>query len=114
MMREAPTAPRTGGGTCWRMRRARIETTLDITRTGEELLEAAIARLADAGAVDLLTTVLERDRHAPHAHDQKMRLRRVAVRWPARRSAPPGYLGMHGSRPTLPSCTTSRGPVPGT
>jgi Stage II sporulation protein E (SpoIIE)/PAS fold/GAF domain len=62
---------------------ARIGTTLDITRTAEELLEVAIPRLADAGAVDLLTTVIEGDQHAPQAHDQKMRLRRVALRWPA-------------------------------
>ncbi|HEX4661147.1 MAG TPA: PAS domain-containing protein, partial [Streptosporangiaceae bacterium] len=71
---------------------ARIGTTLDITRTAEELLEVAVARLADAGAVDLLATVIEGDRHAPHAHDQKMRLRRVAVRWPADRPPPPEYF----------------------
>src|SRR5262249_43127131 len=71
---------------------ARIGTTLDITRTAEELLEVAIQRLADAGAVDLLATVIEGDRHAPHAHDQKMRLRRVAVRWSADRPPPPEYL----------------------
>src|SRR5258708_6291661 len=57
---------------------ARIGTTLDITRTAEELLDVALARLADAGAVDLLATVIEGDQHAPHAHDQKMHLRRGA------------------------------------
>jgi hypothetical protein len=31
---------------------ARIGTALDITRTAEELLDVAIPRLADAGAVD--------------------------------------------------------------
>jgi hypothetical protein len=31
----------------------RIGTTPDITRTAEELLDVAIPRLADAGAVDL-------------------------------------------------------------
>jgi hypothetical protein len=71
---------------------ARIGTTLDITRTAEELLEVAIPRLADAGAADLLATVIEGDQHAPHAHDQKMRLRRIAVQWPADRPAPLGYL----------------------
>src|SRR5258708_5237488 len=71
---------------------ARIGTTLDITRTAEELLDVALARLADAGAVDLLATVIEGDQHAPHAHDQKMHLRRVSVRWPADRPAPPEYL----------------------
>ena len=39
----------------------RIGTTLDVTRTAEELLEVAIPRLADVGAVDLLATVIERD-----------------------------------------------------
>ncbi|HEV2244520.1 MAG TPA: SpoIIE family protein phosphatase [Streptosporangiaceae bacterium] len=71
---------------------ARIGTTLDITRTAEELLEVAIPRLADAGAVDLLATVIDGDQHAPHAHDQKMRLRRVTVRWPADRPPPPEYF----------------------
>jgi hypothetical protein len=71
---------------------ARIGTTLDITRTAEELLDVAVPRLADVGAVDLLATVIEGDRHAPHAHDQEMRLRQVARRWPADHPPPPGYL----------------------
>jgi hypothetical protein len=71
---------------------ARIGTTLDIARTAEELLEVAIPRLADAGAVDLLATVLEGDRQAPHARDQKMRLWRAAVRWADGSPPPPGYL----------------------
>jgi hypothetical protein len=60
---------------------ARIGTTLDITRTAEELLEVAVPRLADTGAVHLFTTVIDGDQHAPHAHDQTMRLRpgRTAV-----------------------------------
>jgi GAF domain-containing protein len=62
---------------------ARIGTTLDITRTAGELLDVAIPRLADVGSVDLLTTVIDGDQHAPHAHDQKMRLRRAALRWAA-------------------------------
>ncbi|MCW2933494.1 MAG: rsbP 8, partial [Actinomycetia bacterium] len=69
---------------------ARIGTTLDIGRTAEELLDVAIARLADVGSVDLLATVIDGDQHAPRAHDQKMQ--RVALRWPAGRPAPPGYL----------------------
>jgi PAS domain S-box-containing protein len=71
---------------------ARIGTTLDITRTAEELLQVAVPRLGDAGAVDLLATVIEGDRHAPHAQDQKMRLRRVATRWSAGRPPPPEHL----------------------
>jgi hypothetical protein len=71
---------------------ARIGTTLDITRTAEELLDVAIPRLADAGRVNLLGTVIEGDRHAPQAHDQKMRLLQVALRWPADAQLPPEYL----------------------
>ena len=72
--------------------RFRIGTTLDITRTAEQLLEVAIPRLADAGAVDLLATVISGDQHAPQAHDQEMRLQRVALRWPDDRPPPAGYL----------------------
>ena len=61
---------------------ARIGTTLDITRTAEELLEVAIPRLADAGGVDLLATVIDGDQHAPQAHDREMRFRQAALRWP--------------------------------
>jgi hypothetical protein len=70
---------------------ARIGTTLDISRTAEELLGVSIPRLADAGAVDLLATVIDGDQHA-HEHDQKMRLWRVAEQWPPHRPPPPGYL----------------------
>jgi PAS domain S-box-containing protein len=71
---------------------ARIGTTLDITRTAGELLDVAIPHLADTGSVDLLTTVIEGDQHAPHAHDQKMHLRRVALRWAASSPAAREYL----------------------
>ncbi|HYZ52534.1 MAG TPA: SpoIIE family protein phosphatase [Streptosporangiaceae bacterium] len=71
---------------------ARIGTTLDITRTAEELLEVAIPRLADVGAVDLLATVIDGDQHAPHAHDQKMRLWRAAVQSADGSPTPTGYL----------------------
>jgi hypothetical protein len=71
---------------------ARIGTTLDITRTAEELLDVAVPRLADTGAVDLLTTVIDGDQHAPHAHDQKMRLQQAAMRWPADLPPPPRYF----------------------
>jgi serine phosphatase RsbU (regulator of sigma subunit) len=71
---------------------ARIGTTLDITRTAEELLDVAISRLADAGRVNLLGTVIEGDRHAPQAHNQKMRLLQVALRWPGGAPLPPEYL----------------------
>jgi hypothetical protein len=69
-----------------------IGTTLDLTRTAEELLEAAIPWLADAGSAELLTTVINGDEQAPRAHDQKMRLQRVALRWPDDRPPPAGYL----------------------
>ena len=70
---------------------ARIGTTLDTTRTAEELLDVAIPRLAEVGAVDLLATVIEGDNLARHPHDEKMRLRRTAVRWPADVPVPPDY-----------------------
>jgi hypothetical protein len=38
----------------------------------------AIGRLADVGTVGLLAAVIEDDQQAPHAHDQKMHLRRVS------------------------------------
>jgi len=70
----------------------RIGTTLDVTRTAEELLEVAIPRLADAGGVDLLATVIDGDRHAPRAHDPEMRFQHAAVRWPADGPPFPGSL----------------------
>src|SRR5258708_30038048 len=71
---------------------ARIGTTLDITRTAEELLDVAVPRLADTGAVDLLVTVIKGDQHAPQAHNQEMRFQQVALRWPA--DSPPPPAGM--------------------
>src|ERR1700722_8204694 len=80
---------------------ARIGTTLDTTRTAEELLEVAVPRLADVGAVDLLTTVIEGDNLARQGHDDP---RCGGRRFPPPRPttpAPPGW------RPTLRSFTTS-------
>jgi GAF domain-containing protein len=62
---------------------ARIGTTLDISQTGRELLSVAIPRLADAGAVDLLTTVIDADQATGHGGDETLHLQRVAVHWPA-------------------------------
>jgi hypothetical protein len=70
---------------------ARIGTALDTTRTAEELLEVAVPLLADVGAVDLLTTVIEGDNLARQAHDDPMRLQRVAMRWARNSAAPPDY-----------------------
>jgi hypothetical protein len=70
---------------------ARIGTTLDTTRTAEELLDVIIPRLAEIGAVDLLATVIEGDHLSQHPRDEKMRLRRTAVRWPADVPVPPDY-----------------------
>src|SRR5258708_39461089 len=44
---------------------ARIRTTLDLSHTAQELLDLAIPRLADAGAGDLLTTVIQRKHRLP-------------------------------------------------
>jgi hypothetical protein len=71
---------------------ARIGTTLDVTRTAEELLDVAIPHLADAGRVNLLGTVIEGGRQAPQARNEKMRLLQVALRWPADAPLPPEYL----------------------
>jgi serine phosphatase RsbU (regulator of sigma subunit) len=70
----------------------RIGTTLDITRTAEELLDVAIPQLADAGRVNLLDAVIEGDRPAPQTRYQKMRLLQVALRWPTDVPLPPEYL----------------------
>jgi Stage II sporulation protein E (SpoIIE)/PAS fold len=80
---------------------ARIGTTLDITRTAEEFLDVAIPRLADAGAVDLLATVIQGDQLAPQALNEKMLLRRVAMRWPAHLPAAREYA-RHSALETSP------------
>jgi Stage II sporulation protein E (SpoIIE)/GAF domain len=80
----------------------RIGTTLEVTRTAEELLEVAIPRLGDVGAVDLLATVIERDHRSRRPRDGKMRLRGVALRWPADVPAPPDYT-RHTWRETDPA-----------
>src|SRR5260221_7137341 len=67
---------------------ARIGTTLDIGRTAEELLDVAIARLADVGAVDLLAPAIDGDQHVPPPHDP---MQRVPVPGPPRRPPPPAY-----------------------
>jgi GAF domain-containing protein len=69
---------------------ARIGRTLDTAQTAEELLDVAVPQLADVGAVDLLATVIEGDDLARARH-QRLRLRRVALRWPAETPAPAGY-----------------------
>jgi hypothetical protein len=61
---------------------ARIGTTLDISQTGRELLSVAIPQVADAGAVDLLTTVIDVDRATGLAVDEALDLQRVAMLWP--------------------------------
>jgi hypothetical protein len=70
----------------------RIGTTLDITRTAEEFLDVAVARLADAGGVDLLPTVIRGDQLPPQTQVEKMFLQRVATRWPADRPPPAQYV----------------------
>jgi hypothetical protein len=69
----------------------RIGTALDITRTAEELLGVAVPGLADAGAVDLLATVVEGDTLARPARSDAMRLRQVAMRWSEYSAAPADY-----------------------
>jgi hypothetical protein len=69
---------------------AHIGKTLDMRRTAEELLEVAVPRLSDMGAVDVLATVMEGDLEQPKP-DEKLALRRVAARWPSDFPAPADY-----------------------
>jgi hypothetical protein len=70
---------------------ARVGTTLDTTQTAEELLSVLVPRLADVGAVDLLTVVIDGHSLARQLRDDGMQLRRVALRWPDDLPAPPDY-----------------------
>jgi PAS domain S-box-containing protein len=56
----------------------RIGTTLDITRTAEELVEAAVPRLADFVSVDLLDSVLRGDEPTSDPYEYAMPFRRMA------------------------------------
>jgi PAS domain S-box-containing protein len=61
-------------GTC-------IGTTLDITKTAQELADMVVPRLADMAIVDLLDAVLGGDEPAPGPLTGTVALRRVAHRW---------------------------------
>ncbi|MET9834163.1 SpoIIE family protein phosphatase [Streptomyces sp. NPDC006385] len=56
----------------------RIGTTLDVTRTAEELAEVTVPRFADFAAVDLVDSVLRGEE--PETLDGRTALRRVAIR----------------------------------
>jgi Stage II sporulation protein E (SpoIIE)/PAS fold/GAF domain len=70
---------------------ARIGTTLDTTQTARELLDVVVPRLADVGAIDLLTVVIDGQLPTRQAPGDKMHLQRVALRWPHDCPAPPDY-----------------------
>jgi GAF domain-containing protein len=70
---------------------AHIGKTLDTTQTAEELLDVAVPRLADVGAVDLLATVIEGGDPAQQVRHEKLALKRVAARWPAGSPPPADY-----------------------
>nr|WP_189785533.1 SpoIIE family protein phosphatase [Streptomyces capitiformicae] len=57
---------------------ARIGTTLNVSRTAQELADVAVPRLADFVSVDLLDSVLQGEEPAPGPLDSAVRLRRVA------------------------------------
>jgi PAS domain S-box-containing protein len=59
---------------------ARIGTTLDVTRTAEELADVAVPRVADFVSVDLLDSVLHGGEPLPGPVDGTVALRRVAHR----------------------------------
>ncbi|MGW2939601.1 ATP-binding SpoIIE family protein phosphatase [Streptomyces sp. NPDC001156] len=84
---------------------SRVGSTLDVTRTAEELAEVAVRRFADHAAVDLFGPVLKGEEPAPGPHGGPVTLRRAA-----RRSVP-GSLAAAAS----PGCnivTYCRGSVP--
>ncbi|MFK4104755.1 SpoIIE family protein phosphatase [Streptomyces sp. NPDC019531] len=56
----------------------RVGTTLDVTRTAQELADLAVLRLADFVSVDLLDSVLRGDEPVPGPVDAAVVLRRVA------------------------------------
>ena len=87
---------------------ARIGTTLDVSQTGRELLSVAIPRLADAGAVDLLTTVIDVDQATGLGGDEVMHLQRVAVEWPADNPNRAEYLQRYTWGRTSPSILYER------
>jgi hypothetical protein len=69
---------------------AHIGKTLDTRQTAQELLDVAVPRLADMGAVDLLATGIEGNPAQPVRHE-KLALRRLAARWPPEFPAPTDY-----------------------
>jgi len=74
-----------------------IGTTLDVTRTAEELTEVAVPKLADAVAVDVLDPVFQGQALAPGPVGDDATLRRTAFR-----SSPEGRL-----RPAFPVGTVN-------
>ncbi|MFF0447362.1 SpoIIE family protein phosphatase [Streptomyces sp. NPDC004609] len=59
---------------------SRIGSTLDITRTAQELVDVAMPRLADYAAVDLLTFIHQGDEPPPAALTGPIAMRRAAMR----------------------------------
>src|SRR5690348_4014575 len=59
----------------------RIGTTLDITRTAQELADMVVPRLADVAMIDLLDAVLGGDEPSPGPLTGTVALRRVAQQW---------------------------------
>lgn len=56
----------------------RIGTTLDVSRTGQELTEVAVPRFADFARLDLLEVLLRGDEPAPGPLSGTVRVRRIA------------------------------------
>lgn len=70
----------------------RIGTTLDVTRTVEELVEVAVPQLADIAAVDILDDVLQGEAPPPGPLSGAHRvLRRAAFQRTAALDSPPAY-----------------------
>ncbi|MDX2695509.1 SpoIIE family protein phosphatase [Streptomyces ipomoeae] len=78
----------------------RIGTTSDITRTARELADAAVPRLADFTAVDLLEGAPYRVTELPFSPAEPVRVRRVAAR--SLREDSPEFLGVRAGTTAYP------------
>ncbi|MFI6287821.1 SpoIIE family protein phosphatase [Streptomyces sp. NPDC051018] len=79
---------------------SRIGSTLDITRTAEELVDVAMPRLADYAAVDLLTFIHEGDEPPAAPLTGPITMRRAAMRYVV--SGPPDDVLKPGTTTTFP------------
>jgi PAS domain S-box-containing protein len=92
----------------------RIGSTLDMTRTAEELVEVAVPRLADLAMVDLLDSVARGDEPTAGPFKENVLLRRLACG--GAESTPesvlqPGQVGSYPARSPVAECMMTGQPV---